>query len=82
MTGLKAYVWGRLQEPSTWRGVVAAITAAGVALDPDQIEMIVSTGVGIIGVIGMCLPDRPTINVDLALEEIDDTDQGYRGYPS
>lgn len=70
MTKLQAYVWGRLKEPSTWRGVAAAITAAGVALEPDQIELIVSIGVGIIGLIGMVMPDMPEPKVDPTIDEI------------
>lgn len=79
MTGFKVYLWGRLQEPSTWRGITAAITAAGVALEPEQIELIVSTGVGIIGILGIFLPDKPEINVDLGLDELDDSDQFHSG---
>lgn len=72
MAKMKAYLWGRLKEPSTWRGIAAVITATGVALDPDQIELIVATGVGIIGVIGMFMPDQPEIKVDRDIEKIDD----------
>lgn len=48
----------RLSEPSTWRGLVALATAAGVSLDPTQIAAIVSTGLALMGLLGAFLPDR------------------------
>jgi len=32
-----SYIYARLSEPSTWRGIIALVTAAGVALPPDQV---------------------------------------------
>jgi hypothetical protein len=32
-----SYIYARLSEPSTWRGIIALVTAAGVALSPDQV---------------------------------------------
>lgn len=43
----------RLQEPSTWRGLIWLITAFGFALDPDQREAIVTTGMSLVGLIGV-----------------------------
>lgn len=41
----------RLKEESTWRGIVAILTGLGVALDPQSVTQIVSTGLVIIGAI-------------------------------
>lgn len=41
----------RLKEATTWRGIVALITAAGIALSPEQVEAITLLGVALIGVI-------------------------------
>lgn len=43
----------RLKEPSTWRGIIWLITAFGFALDPDQREAIVTTGMSLVGLIGV-----------------------------
>ena len=51
------YFTARLKEPSTWRGICAALTAVGVALEPDQIEAIVAVGLAVIGVLGAFTSD-------------------------
>lgn len=56
---MKDYVLNRLREPSTWRGIVALLTAAGVAMSPDQQAAIVAAGLAVIGVIGAFIPDSP-----------------------
>ena len=38
-----------LKQPSTWRGIIAVLTAFGVALTPEQSTAIVTTGVALIG---------------------------------
>jgi hypothetical protein len=52
------YIFARLAEPSTWRGLVALVAAFGVVVSPDQIEAIVAAGLAMIGIIGAFLPDR------------------------
>lgn len=54
---MRAYLIARLQEPSTWRGLVLIATAAGAALSPDQQEAIVAGGLLLAGVIGAAVPD-------------------------
>jgi hypothetical protein len=50
--------WHRLtREPSTWRGLVWLLTAAGVALSPDQQAAIVTGGMALAGLLGAFLPD-------------------------
>jgi hypothetical protein len=44
-----SYIYARLSEPSTWRGIIALVTAAGVALSPDQVDKIVAAGLALIG---------------------------------
>ena len=55
---MKTYIIDRLKEASTWRGIVALITAAGVALTPEQQAAIVSAGLAVIGLIGVLLGDQ------------------------
>lgn len=52
-----AYILARLKEASTWRGIVAIVTACGVALSPDQVEAIVATGLALVGILGAFFPD-------------------------
>ncbi len=52
------YVLNRLREPSTWRGVVYLLTAAGVAISPEQGQHIIAVGMAIAGAIAAFIPDR------------------------
>ena len=54
---MRDYLLARLQEPSTWRGLVLIATALGAVLSPDQQEAIVSGGLLLAGLIGSALPD-------------------------
>jgi hypothetical protein len=49
----------RMKEPSTWRGLIAILTACGVALTPEQTEAIVAGGLAVIGLIGVFTSDKP-----------------------
>lgn len=53
----KRYIIGQMKEPSTWRGIVLILTAAGVKISPDQALAIGTAGVALAGVIGAFLPD-------------------------
>lgn len=57
MSNLTKYILERLKEASTWRGIVALITAVGVALSPEQVEAIVAAGLAVVGLIGVLTPD-------------------------
>lgn len=57
MNNMQEYLLERLKEPSTWRGIVALVTAAGVALTDAQATAIVSAGLALIGVIGVFTAD-------------------------
>ena len=51
------YILARLSEPSTWRGIVSILTAAGIALSPQQIEAIITVGLLVVGLIGAVTKD-------------------------
>ncbi len=55
---MRDYIIARLQEPSTWRGLVLAITGLGAAINPDLREAIVTLGLLVAGLIGAALPDK------------------------
>lgn len=55
---MRDYILARLQEPSTWRGLVLIASALGAALSPDQQEAIVTGGLLLAGLIGAALPDK------------------------
>lgn len=58
---IKEYVLARLREPSTWRGVVSVLTACGIALNPQQIEAIITVGLMIVGLIGTLTKDNAAV---------------------
>jgi hypothetical protein len=53
------YIVARSKEPSTWRGLVAVLTALGVALKPEDVEVIIAAGMGVGGFIGLLFADKP-----------------------
>lgn len=55
---MRSYLLARLQEPSTWRGLVLIATALGAVLSPDQQEAIVTAGLLVAGLIGAAVPDQ------------------------
>ena len=57
---MKKFIMKRLREASTWRGIMALVTAAGIALNPEQIEALVIVGMGVMGAIGTFFPDQET----------------------
>ena len=54
---MKDFLLARLHEASTWRGLVALLTAVGVVLTPEQTEAVVAAGLAVIGALGVFLPD-------------------------
>jgi hypothetical protein len=52
------YALFQLTQASTLRGLVLLVTAVGVKLEPQMVEAIVSTGLGVAGLIGILLPDH------------------------
>ena len=43
----------RLQEVSTWRGIILLLTAIGVKLEPDLAEAIIAAGLALVGIINI-----------------------------
>jgi hypothetical protein len=52
------FILERGKEASTWRGLVALVTAAGVAVSPELTEAIVAVGLAIIGLLGVFTADK------------------------
>ncbi len=48
----------RLQEPSTWRGIVMMLSATGVSVNPEMMESIIVLGMGLSGMIGFFTADK------------------------
>lgn len=48
----------RGNEPSTWRGIANILTAAGVVLSPEHMELIVAGGLFVSGLIGAATKDK------------------------
>jgi hypothetical protein len=47
----------RMQEMSTWRGVVLVLSATGSAIQPQYTEAIIAGGMLVAGLLGMIFPD-------------------------
>lgn len=56
---LAVYLLARLQEPSTWRGLMLVATACGMGLTPEQAEAIAAGGLFAAGLVGAVFPDGP-----------------------
>jgi hypothetical protein len=52
------FILARGKEASTWRGLVALVTATGVAVSPELTEAIVALGLAVIGVLGVFTVDK------------------------
>jgi len=52
------FILERGKEASTWRGLVAIATAAGVSLSPELGEAIVAFGLAVIGILGVFTKDK------------------------
>lgn len=52
------YLVARLQEPTTWRGLVLIATAVGAHLSESQSSGIVEAGLLVAGFIGAAMPDK------------------------
>lgn len=55
---MRDYLLARLQEPSTWRGLVLIATACGAILSPEQQEAIIAGGLLLAGLIGAATPEK------------------------
>ena len=55
---MKSYIFDRIREPSTWRGIILLLTAIGVPVAPQLAEAIVTAGLGMAGLVGVMTPDK------------------------
>ena len=55
---MKDYLLQRLKEPSTWRGIIYMITAAGVPIAPALADSIIAVGLAVAGLIGVLTPGK------------------------
>lgn len=55
---MKDYLVSRAKEPSTWRGIILLLTAAGVPIAPALADSIVSIGLALAGLVGVVSPDK------------------------
>ena len=53
----KGYLLALARERSTWRGVVAILTAFGLVVSPEQSDAIIAGGLAVIGLIGTFMRD-------------------------
>jgi len=54
---MKSYIFARLKEASTWRGIVLLLTAVGIPIAPGVADLIISAGLAVTGLIGAVTPD-------------------------
>lgn len=47
------YLIDRLSERSTWTGIIALVSALGIAVSPEQANAIAAAGAGVAGLIGV-----------------------------
>lgn len=55
---MKSYIFDRLKEASTWRGITLFLTALGIPMAPGLTEAIISAGLAITGLIGVVTKDK------------------------
>ena len=55
---LWAYMLERAGETSTWTGLVLLATASGITLTPDQKELVLVVGLGMVGAMRALLPNH------------------------
>lgn len=55
----KQYILNKIKEPSTWVGIVAALTATGVNLTPEFKELIITVGTTIGSILCFFINEKP-----------------------
>lgn len=61
---MKQFILDRLSEPSTWRGIILILTAAGVGIQPALADAIIGAGIGLAGVVGVLTADKKPAQPD------------------
>ena len=54
----REYVIERLKEPSTWRGIILILAAAGVPIAPAMAEQIIAAGMAAAGLVAVATSDK------------------------
>ena len=55
---LSSYLVERLNETSSWAGIILVITATGRTLAPDEVSLITTIGLALAGALRVLLPNR------------------------
>lgn len=55
---MKDYILARAKEPSSWRGLIYLITAAGIPIAPAMADSIIAVGMAVAGLIGALTPGK------------------------
>lgn len=55
---MKDYILARAKEPSSWRGLIYLITAAGIPIAPAMADSIIAVGMALAGLIGALTPGK------------------------
>ena len=58
MKNVLDWLLARAKERSTWVGITALVSAAGVALHPELVEAIAAAGTAIAGLIAVATADK------------------------
>jgi hypothetical protein len=64
------WILSRLQESSTWRGLVWLLTALGITVSPELADKIAIAGMALAGLIGIITKERAK-KVEITLPPID-----------
>lgn len=64
------WFFARLNEPSTWRGIIWLLTVAGVSLSPEAWQYITTMGMAGAGLIGVLTSEKAQ-RVEIQLPPID-----------
>lgn len=57
------FIWLKLQEPSTIRGIIALLAGFGITVAPQYHEAIVATFLGLIGIINVYRSEVPKAQI-------------------
>ena len=60
---LMNFIWQKLQEPSTIRGILALLAGFGITIAPQYHDAIIATFLGLIGIINVYRSEIPKAKV-------------------
>lgn len=66
---MKNWILSRLKEKTTWIGITTIVSAAGITLNPEQIQLIATIGSTIIGLI---LTFTKEVKQGITMQEVKD----------